>query len=123
MSMLRPAPNLDNLSSAPFAVQVYALRELFGFTKKEFADVLGVSEKTIKRWEDGNSTSPHSSHKDEIEALRTIAESLGDLFEPDMIKVWVNRPNPALQGERPRDFAKKKGGIFLMSHLLGALGR
>lgn len=66
---------------------------------------------------------PHGSHKQAIEALESMAESLGDLFEPDIIKVWVDRPNPALQGERPRDFAKKPGGIFLMAHLLGTLER
>ena len=58
-----------------------------------------------------------------IQALRTIAESLDDLFEPDMIKVWAERPNPALQGERPKDFAKKPGGVLIMAHLLGNLGR
>ncbi|HEY9756770.1 MAG TPA: antitoxin Xre/MbcA/ParS toxin-binding domain-containing protein [Oculatellaceae cyanobacterium] len=118
------ALNLEQLATAPFAVQVSTLRQLFGFNKKEFADVLGVNEKTIRRWEELDAkTEPHGSHKQLIDALATIAESLGDLFEPDMIKVWVDRPNPALQGERPRDFAKKAGGILVMAHLLGNLGR
>lgn len=66
---------------------------------------------------------PQGGHKQLIQALQTIAESLDDLFEPDMIKVWAERPNPALQGERPKDFAKKPGGILIMAHLLGNLGR
>lgn len=118
------ALELNNLSSAPFAIQVSTLRQLFGFNKTEFAKALGVNEKTIRRWEDKNEKiEPHDGHKQLIEALRTIAESLGDLFEPDMIKVWAERPNPALQGERPKDFAKKPGGILIMAHLLGNLGR
>lgn len=109
---------------APFGVQVATLRQLFGFNKTEFAELIGVNEKTIRRWEsEADEVSPHGSHKKAIEAMQTMAESLDDLFEPDMIKVWVDRPNPALQGERPRDFAKKPGGIFLMAHLLGNLGR
>ncbi|MFH0801791.1 MAG: antitoxin Xre/MbcA/ParS toxin-binding domain-containing protein [bacterium] len=68
-------------------------------------------------------SNPHARNAQAIDTLRTIAEALGDLFEPDVIKVWVDRPNPALGGERPRDFTKKPGGIFIMSQLLGTLGR
>ncbi len=122
--MPRTEMNLDHLADAPFGAQVATLRQLFGFNKKDFADVLGVNEKTIRRWEDGEEDiHPQNTHKQAVEALHTISESLDDLFEPDMIKVWADRPNPALQGERPRDYAKKPGGIFLMAHLLGNLGR
>jgi len=122
--MPEAAINLDRLAEAPFGVQVHTLRRLFGFNKKEFAELLGVNEKTIRRWEDDtDAVNPQGSHKQAIAALETMAESLGDLFEPDMIKVWVDRPNPALQGDRPRDFAKRPGGIFLMAHLLGKVGR
>jgi|GEM_PF-1178874 len=110
--------------SDSFGKTVCYLRELFGFTKKDFADVLNVNEKTIRRWEMGlTEVMPHTSHKKAIMTLQTVAESLSDLFEPDMIKVWVDRPNPALQGERPRDYARKPGGIFIMANLLGAVGR
>lgn len=121
--MARTAIELGNLANVPFGRQVSILRELFGFNKKEFADLLDVNEKTIRRWEQGEEINPQGSHRQAIMALQTMAESLGDLFEPDMIKVWVDRPNSALKGERPRDFAKKPGGIFLMAHLLGSLGR
>jgi len=122
--MSKTSINLDHLAEAPFGVQASTVRQLFGFNKREFAEVLGVNEKTVRRWEEEEQrVVPQGSNKQAIEALQTMAESLGDLFEPDMIKVWVDRPNPALQGERPRDFAKKPGGIFLMAHLLGNLGR
>ncbi len=122
--MPEPAINLKKLSAASFPVQVSALRQLFGFNKTEFAEALGVNERTIRRWEDeGEKTTPQDGHKQLILALQTIAESLDDLFEPDMIKVWAERPNPALQGERPKDFAKKPGGVLIMAHLLGNLGR
>ncbi len=118
------ALNLNNLAKASFAIQVSTLRQLFGFNKTEFARALGVNEKTIRRWEDeSESVTPQDGHKQLIQALQTIAESLDDLFDPDMIKVWAERPNPALQGERPKDFAKKPGGILIMAHLLGNLGR
>ncbi|MBX9720407.1 MAG: DUF2384 domain-containing protein [Candidatus Obscuribacterales bacterium] len=122
--MKNTALNLENLSELPFGCQVNTLRKLFGFNKTEFAEILGVNTKTIQRWEDELNETPSSSgNRQAIDTLVTIAESLGDLFEPDMIKVWVERPNPALQGERPKDFVKKPGGIFLMGHLLGNLGR
>ncbi len=123
-TMPNTAPNLANLASSDFSIQVSTLRQLFGFNKTEFATALGVNEKTIRRWEnESGHSNPHEGHKQIIEALTTIAESLDDLFEPDMIKVWAERPNPALQGERPKDFAKKPGGILIMAHLLGNLGK
>lgn len=118
------AISLKNLANAPFSEQVAALRQLFGFTKTEFAEILDVNERTIRRWEDEKTvTTPQDGHKKAIAALKTIAETLDDLFEPDVIKVWVDRPNPALKGQRPRDFAKTPGGIFVIAHLLGNLGR
>ncbi len=116
------AIDLSNLPGKPFGLQVTALRRLFGLTKTEFAEILGVSERTIERWEEGSSdVSSMEGNRQAIDTLRTIAESLGDLFEPDMIKVWVERPNPALKGECPKDFVKKTGGIFQMAQLLGNL--
>jgi DNA-binding transcriptional regulator YiaG len=116
--------NIKNLAKAPFGIQISILRQLFDFSQNDFADLLGVSARTVQRWENEiEEITPQDAHKRAVQALRTIAESLDDLFEPDMIKVWVDRPNPALQGERPRDYAKKPGGIFIMAHLLGNLGR
>ncbi len=116
--------NLDHLADASFNEQVVTLRELFGFTQEEFGEVLGgLSAKTIQRWEQDGEPNPRTQNKQAVVALRTIAEALGDLFEPDVIKVWVDRPNKALGGERPRDFAKKPGHIYVMANLLGTLGR
>src|SRR5688572_15555948 len=98
--MPNTALDLGNLHNIPFGQQVFALRELFGFTQKEFAGVLCVNEKTIRRWEKGEDAAPQEGNVKALEALRTMAEALGELFEPDTIKVWVDRENPALNGER-----------------------
>jgi len=114
--------DLKQLAVAKFPDKVAALRLLFGFTQEEFAKCLNVNEKTIRRWE-SDEVEPHAQNKQAVQALMTIAEALGDLFEPDVIKVWVDRENPALNGERPRDFVKKPGGIFIVANLLGTVGR
>ncbi len=114
---------IENIADAPFKDQVLFLRKLFGLSQQELGQFLcGVSERTISRWEHGEED-PHPRSKQAVNALRTTAEALGDLFEPDVIKVWVDRTNPALGGERPRDYVKKPGGIFRMAQLLGTLGR
>jgi len=122
--MTETTVDLNNLADAPFGEQVLALRQLFGLSQKEFGKVLGgVSERTVSRWEQSETSEPHAQNKVAVEALRTMAEALGDLFEPEIIKIWVDKANPALGGERPRDYAKKPGGIYRMSELLGANGR
>lgn len=116
--------NLNNLPELPFGTQVKQLRQLFDLTQKDFAEILDVNVKTIQRWEDQlEDVQPQSGNRKAIDSLIVIAESLSDLFEADMIKIWAERPNPALGGERPRDYVKKPGGIYLMAHLLGNLGR
>jgi len=117
------AIDLNDLANAPFCEQVLALRELFGLTQKELAQLLnGVSERTVSRWEH-NGVEPHGQNTAAVEALRTIAETLGDVFEPKTIRVWIDKENPALSGQRPRDFVKKGGGIYRLAALLGANGR
>lgn len=114
--------DLHHLADAPLQKQVVQLRALFGFTQDELASLLGVSPRTLQRWEQGGQVEPHPRNKQAVCALRLIAETLGDVFEPDTIKVWVDRPNPALNGERPRDYARKQGGLYIMAQLLGAVG-
>ena len=122
------APNVG------FGEEVLRLRKLFGLTQKEFGEIIGTNERTVVRWESeasegvvsatpSRTSKPHAQSRASINAMAELAEMLGDLFEPDVIKIWVDRPNPALGNERPRDFAKKPGGIYRMASLLDALRR
>jgi DNA-binding transcriptional regulator YiaG len=118
-----------------FGTQVLHLRRLFGLTQKELSEMISTNERTIARWEQPVSVSasgalnkirsphPHPQSKAAISALEEMAEILSDLFAKDTIKVWIDRPNRALNNERPRDFAKKPGGIYRMVSLLDALRR
>jgi len=115
--------DLEQLANLPFGKLVSLLRALFDLSQKELSEVLGVNERTVGRWEQDSTQTPHGQNRRAIDALKTIAEALGDLFEPEIIKIWVNKPNPALNGERPRDYARKPGGLYRISALLGTNGR
>ena len=83
--------------------------------------MLGINEKTIRRWEcEYDDFVPHASHQKSIFILQALAQSLSDSIELDTIKIWVDRPNRMLQGETPRNFVKKPGGLSVMAHLLSA---
>ncbi len=116
-------PKTSTIEENSFGKEVLRLRVLFGFTQKELGEILGTNERTVVRWERSHKTilRPHFPGKTGIAALESLADLLSDIFELDVIKVWVDRPNPALNNERPRDFAKKPGGIFRMISLLDAL--
>src|ERR1035437_247086 len=63
--------DLKDLASASFGLQVLTMRELFGLTKSELADVLGVNEKTIRRWEgESGATSPRGGNTIAVNALK-----------------------------------------------------
>jgi DNA-binding XRE family transcriptional regulator len=118
-------PDIKTNTDNSFGKDVLRLRTLFGLTQKELGEILGTNERTVVRWERSQQYNlrPHLPGKTGIGALESLAELLSDIFEPDVIKVWVDRPNPALNNERPRDFAKKPGGVFRMVSLLDVLQR
>jgi DNA-binding transcriptional regulator YiaG len=115
--------DLSNLAEAPFHQQVLLLRNLFELTQAAFAKLLLVDEKTIQRWESGQHNTPQSRNKQALTTLVTIAQALGDLLEPDSIATWARTANPALGGERPVDFIKQPGGIYILANKLGAVGQ
>ena len=99
--------DLEQLANLPFGKLVSLLRALFDLSQKELSEVLGVNERTVGRWEQDATQTPNGQNRRAIDALKTIAEALGDLFEPEIIKIWVNKPNPALNGATSEGLCKK----------------
>ncbi len=70
-----------------------------------------------------NNFEEHLPQKSAVEAIKHLVLDLNELFEPDKISEWVNKSNSMLQGRSPIEYAKEKGGIIVISNLVGALGR
>ena len=78
---------LDTNASIPFGANLKALRKKAGLTQSQLADLIGVHETTIRRWEN-NGDSPRA------EDISSLAKALG-VSEADML----NDPTPSSTGD------------------------
>lgn len=100
------------------------LRNAFGFSRKELADLLSTSSKVIRRLE--NNKLIHSfdyQHcKQKLDAWAAILSNLDELFDLETIVKWTDAPNNVLKGLTPKEFIKN-GEISNLADVLENIGR
>ncbi|MBP7862125.1 DUF2384 domain-containing protein [bacterium] len=106
--------DLSHLSQMPIQSRIELLRKFFNFDEYAFAEILDIDVVQT------NNIPKEESIK-AIDAMVKIATNLNEIFKPEDIKVWMAKPNPALQGICPNDYVKKPGGIFEIANLLETL--
>lgn len=99
VQLARPLPAKDTLN---------VLRNIVGFSDKELARVLNVTDRSVKRWRAGASISTESE-----ELLFDLARVIAALAElelpPSNIRAWFFYRNPFIGNERPIDVYAKGG--------------
>ncbi len=78
------------------------LKSYGGLKGRDIANILGVSPPTVTRWSKGES-GPTIDKQTVMAELRWVAARLGDFYEPDEVRLWLQSPHPQLDGERPYD--------------------
>lgn len=78
------------------------LKDYGGLKGRDIANILGVSPPTVTRWSKGES-GPTIDKQTVMAELRWVAARLGDFYEPDEVRLWLQSPHPQLDGERPYD--------------------
>jgi putative toxin-antitoxin system antitoxin component (TIGR02293 family) len=103
------------------APKVWSQLRGIGFTTPEIASVVGVSEKTISRKQNGREL------LDVVEGDRTLrlaqialetAQAFGAL---DKAMRWLRKPNRVLGGEKPIDLMTTEPGAALVRRALGTI--
>jgi len=95
--------------------------EKFGFTRDKLAIVLGVSERTIRRWEK-RENKPSPLAKSKLDELTEILNEIEETFESREKGIkWLTTPNRSLGGKTPLEVLLEKNGIKKISTLLGRL--
>ncbi|MCI2429293.1 helix-turn-helix domain-containing protein [Candidatus Acetothermia bacterium] len=100
--------------------EVQELREALGLSQEDFARLLGVSVRTISRWESGASL-PHPLAMKELARWRKALEHLQEVFKPTAIPQWFHQPNKALGDKTPFDVACGPDGDVELLDLLGRI--
>lgn len=105
---------------ADIQTEIQELREAFDLSQEGLARLLGVSVRTVSRWESGDSL-PHSLAVKEITRWRKVLERLQEVFKPAAVSQWFHKPNKALGGETPFAVACTRDGAEELLDLLGRM--
>lgn len=99
---------------------LYHIRALLGLSQEALAQSLGVSARTVVRWE-GRMVVPSRLAKDRIDRLAEIARLAEQVFPGPAAATWFQTANPALGGHTPSEVLATKGGLEEIYHLLGRM--
>lgn len=100
------------------AKELHTLRETLGLTQGELARLLGVSARTVSRWEQGESE-PQALSVREIRRWLKLKERMRELFTEEGLAAWFHAPHAALGGQTPFEAAVAPGGDEAILDLLG----
>lgn len=100
--------------------QVLATRSELGLSQEALAQTLGVSSRTVARWEDG-AASPSPLAMARLRILAEIHQKVRKLFRGKEAEAWLRTPNPMLAGQSPLEHLRAPGGIEGVRDLLGRI--
>ena len=89
------------------------LRHRFGLAQEALARIIGVSVRTVARWEAGQSA-PSPMAARQIRALNDLDLILRGMFRPESIPDWMGRPLTRLGNRTPRDVLVTEGAESLL---------
>ena len=92
------------------------LRGVLSLSQERFARLVGVSVRTVARWEAGE-TVPSPLAERQLAALERLHHRLIHLLRPDSIDDWMMRPHPGLGQRAPRQVLILEGPDPLLSLL------
>jgi len=100
--------------------KMLTIRELFGLSQEALAQSLGVSSRTVARWEEGLA-SPSPLALTRLRLLMQIREKARKLFKGKEADAWLLTPNPVLRGQTPLERLRAPGGLEEVADLLGRI--
>ncbi|MBI2369587.1 MAG: DUF2384 domain-containing protein [Deltaproteobacteria bacterium] len=107
-------------SKALLQDQVLAIRAALGLSQEALAQTLGVSLRTVVRWEEG-SASPSPLALIRLRLLGEIHERARKLFKGKEAEAWLRTPNRVLGGRPPLERLRAPGGLEEVRDLLGRI--
>jgi uncharacterized protein (DUF2384 family) len=77
------------------------LRSIMSCTQRVFAQMTGVSERNVIRWE-AKAVKPNTQSQIVLDRIEELCTLLLDTFgTQSRISVWLNKPNKSLNGRTP----------------------
>jgi uncharacterized protein (DUF2384 family) len=86
---------------ASYANEIKRVRGL-GIEPSDIARVTGAARATVSAWIRATRR-PGAAHRQRLLELVTIADRLSDVMDDEYVGIWLQKPLPALDDERPLD--------------------
>jgi transcriptional regulator with XRE-family HTH domain len=83
-----------------FAEEAARIRETGHLSDRDIARATGAGVSTVGAWLRGT-RSPRGDRAERLAELSAIVERLARVMEPGYIPVWLQKPLPALDNEKP----------------------
>jgi transcriptional regulator with XRE-family HTH domain len=85
-----------------FAEEAVHVRETGHLSDREIARATGAAPSTVREWL-SQRRSPTGARAERLAELSSIVERLAVVIRPSYIPVWMNKPLPALNDDKPID--------------------
>jgi transcriptional regulator with XRE-family HTH domain len=95
------------------------VRDAAGLSDADVARATGAAQSTARAWLNGT-RAPTGERAERLIELSALVERLERLMEPDYIAVWLRKPVPALDDEKPIDLLGR-GDYLRVARLISEL--
>ncbi len=113
-------PATARLARARTSPPLTRVRARLGLSQETLAQTLGVSARTIVRWE-GQTRIPSRLARERLERLTELLRLAEQVFPESSIAPWFNTPNPTLGERTPLEVLATRGSLDEIYHLLGRM--
>jgi uncharacterized protein (DUF2384 family) len=85
-----------------FASEAAHIKDTGNLTVPDIARATGANETTVRAWVRA-ARSPSGTHAERLAELSAIVERLVRLMDPNYVPVWMRKPIPLLDDDKPLD--------------------
>lgn len=103
----------------PLLREAQRVRAVPGLSDRLLGRATGASPSTVRDWFAGR-TEPTGSRAERLIEVAEMVRQLGEVMEPAAIPVWLQRPIPRLENERPVDLLGR-GEYLPVARLIGEM--
>ena len=93
------------------------LRRFLGIAQEAFARLIGVSTRTVARWE-GEGVQPNAEVGEQLEYLLALSQRLEGVIEREYVVTWLTTPNPEFLNQPPVELVRFKYGRLVIEGTL-----
>lgn len=103
----------------PLAREAAYLHDVAQLSDTDIARATGVARSTARAWL-AHTRSPTGDRAERLIELSALVERLARLMDPSYIAIWLRKPVPALEDEKPIDLIAR-GRYLRVAGLISAL--